>query len=657
MWSDNETTLDLLGFRVHADLIRSVVTNPDLLPVTLGVFGDWGGGKTSIMKMLESDLDPENYTDPDEKAKYEKIACLYFNGWLFEGYDDAKSAIISSVLLQLGEHQRFGPRVRTKIVSLMKSINWMRAARLGFKEVALPAVAAYITGGATIVPSLMKSAVGLAGFIGADEISEGPETAEVEEASDASKIDWEKLIKSDKTPASPMDVRSFRERFSQMLKDSDIHGLVIMVDDLDRCSPKRIIENLEAIKLFLNVDNTAFVIGADPRIVRHAIAVTYTPDQMKGQEASESAESLITDYLEKLIQVPYRLPRLSPAEVETYMTLLFCQRMLDSDLFDKCVACCREVREENRYSVFGYADVEKAIDNNLPDELSRSLAFSNQASPLITEGLKGNPRQIKRFLNAYVLRKELAKVAKLNNIRDDVLVKLMILEYAHMKEFKDLFNWQQADDGFPKQIEEWEKLVLEAEGDIAKLDDVKVTESRWNTKSIKRWLAMEPLLSDIDLRDYFWIARDRLESTLSGTALIPPIVRTAFSDILSDNNTTSNNAVETVQDFNDDERVAFLDLLEDHIKRHTDETTGYKAFDKLIRNDIPGGVEAFVNALSTAPIKSVPAPFGYDLARLIQEKPQVKDKFDATIQRMMSRKSRIKTALEKALGIETSKKG
>jgi predicted KAP-like P-loop ATPase len=89
MWSDNETTSDLLGFKVHADLIKSVVTNPDLLPVTIGMFGDWGRGKTSIMKMLEKDLDPDSYTDPEEKAKYENIACLYFNGWLFEGYDDA----------------------------------------------------------------------------------------------------------------------------------------------------------------------------------------------------------------------------------------------------------------------------------------------------------------------------------------------------------------------------------------------------------------------------------------------------------------------------------------------------------------------------------------------------------------------------------------
>jgi len=53
VWQDNETEIDLLGFDVHADLIRSVITDPTVLPVTVGVFGDWGGGKSSIMKMLQ----------------------------------------------------------------------------------------------------------------------------------------------------------------------------------------------------------------------------------------------------------------------------------------------------------------------------------------------------------------------------------------------------------------------------------------------------------------------------------------------------------------------------------------------------------------------------------------------------------------------------
>ncbi len=71
MWSDNETKIDQLGFRVHADLVRSVVTDETLLPVVLGLFGDWGGGKSSIMRMLEEDFD---------SAEYENVACLYFNG-------------------------------------------------------------------------------------------------------------------------------------------------------------------------------------------------------------------------------------------------------------------------------------------------------------------------------------------------------------------------------------------------------------------------------------------------------------------------------------------------------------------------------------------------------------------------------------------------
>ena len=99
MWTDNETSLDLLGFRVHSDLIRSVVTDQSLLPVTLGVFADWGGGKTSLMKMLQESLEPETWEEGSpQRQQCERIACLYFNGWLFEGYDDAKSAILSSVL-------------------------------------------------------------------------------------------------------------------------------------------------------------------------------------------------------------------------------------------------------------------------------------------------------------------------------------------------------------------------------------------------------------------------------------------------------------------------------------------------------------------------------------------------------------------------------
>ena len=81
MWSDNETADDLIGFQVHADLICEVVTDDKLLPLTIGVFGDWGGGKTSIMRMLERDLDTNQWPDSDPKQLlYKGIAVVYFNG-------------------------------------------------------------------------------------------------------------------------------------------------------------------------------------------------------------------------------------------------------------------------------------------------------------------------------------------------------------------------------------------------------------------------------------------------------------------------------------------------------------------------------------------------------------------------------------------------
>ena len=464
MWSDNETTQDFLGFQIHADLIRSIVTNRKMLPVTIGIFGDWGSGKTSVMRMLERDLDVNNFEkDLEDRAKYGRVACLYFNGWLFEGYDDAKSAILSSILLQLGEHKRLGPKIHDTAMNMLKSVDRMRLMKFGLQT--LPALAAFIFGGEIAVPSI----------VGTTSLPDDKEEQEFEdinlkegatdETKKEKKTDWEKLKKADGTASGPLEVRLFRKQFSELIGKCDIDSLVVLIDDLDRCSPERIIDNLEAIKLFLNVDRTAFVIGADPRIVRHAIATRYKSSESQEQDDPEEAgDRLVLDYLEKLIQIPYHLPRLSPAEVETYMVLLFCLRDLQEKDAKRCLAACDSLRTQNRYSIFGYRNVKDVLgEDEVPTSLSHSLTFCATAAPLITEGLKGNPRQVKRFLNAFTLRKQLAEVAKLEHILDEVLVKLMVLEYGHPREYRQLYEWQTAAGGFPKQIQVLESKVFSSD--------------------------------------------------------------------------------------------------------------------------------------------------------------------------------------------------
>lgn len=630
MWTDNETVQDLLGFRVHADLIRSVVSDPSLLPVTIGVFADWGGGKTSLMKMLECSLQPEFWPEgSSERACCEKIACLYFNGWLFEGYDDAKSAILSSVLVALGEHKRLGPKVRTRCAALLKSVNWMRVASLGLRRVAVPVIAAYATGGASLVPSLAGTLSSL-WSCRRDESASPPcpeDSNRTTEARDKeSEVNWEELIRKDDSPSGLLDVRSFREQFGQMLLESNIGTLVVLIDDLDRCSPERIVENLEAIKLFLNVQNTAFVIGADPRIVRHAIAWKYKQhgDIVVGEEDNASSDRLVTDYLEKLIQYPYRLPRLSPAEIETYMALLFCQLHLSSETFDKILTTCEQQRTDNRYMVYGYAAVQDAMKTlcnaPTPTPLCKSLAFCASAAPLITEGLKGNPRQVKRFLNAFILRKKLAEAAKLTNVDEGVLVKLMILEYSQERQFRQLFDWQAAQDGYPKQVAELEKLLREPDGNPANEDGAKQIHAEWGASLVRRWIAMDPPLRDVDLRDYFWVARDRLQTTLSGLSMISPLVRRVLESLLTDNPATMNATTKSISELQEEERTILFTLLDQRIKQKPGERAGYEAYRFLVEKDVEGAAARFSQILFAIPPEVIPPGVGMNLRTLVESK-------------------------------------
>lgn len=59
MWSDNETDIDLLGFQHLADAVVSIVRRDDLLPATIGVYGDWGSGKSSLLKIIQNQLDED----------------------------------------------------------------------------------------------------------------------------------------------------------------------------------------------------------------------------------------------------------------------------------------------------------------------------------------------------------------------------------------------------------------------------------------------------------------------------------------------------------------------------------------------------------------------------------------------------------------------
>jgi predicted KAP-like P-loop ATPase len=612
VWQDNETEIDLLGFDVHANLIRSVITDPTVLPVTVGVFGDWGGGKSSIMKMLQKELS-------DEKA-YPDVVCLYFNGWTFEGYEDAKSALLSSILIQLGEHRRFGVKAKDFVVKLLKRLKWMELGKLAVKHVGIPVAIAAAKGGIAAVP-VAAAAV-------ASAVASGT-MGKKDDDDDSNDINWSSLIEASPEKPDLMGVRKFREEFEKMLAKTGISVLVVLIDDLDRCLPERLIETLEAIKLFVSVPRTAFVIGADPRIVRHAISTRYVKRQLEHSgdtsEARKEEQGLVQDYLEKLIQVPYQLPRLSPNEIETYVNLLACEKLLDPALVPAVLSAWRDTRAQNIYAPFTADSIQKALTGGaqLPPLLQEQLDWSRAVASVITEGLKGNPRQVKRMLNALSLRKQLAAIAKIS-IREEVLAKLMVLEYSNLPLFQELNQWQAAEKGVPSKLRALEELALKEEDDDSESLVPDDGLAAWRTPSMLSWLRMRPPLSGLDLRDYFWLARDRTGSTLAGVTMIPPNVREALRKLLSENAGENAIGMKLAPALPPQELPVLLDLLKQEAEHHPDRVGPVSALHKLGIQKVAGASAKLLEVARIVPVGSLQPSVPQNIAELAQHEPQLR---------------------------------
>ncbi len=609
MWSDNESEIDLLGCGHLVATVVSIVMNDAVLPATIGVFGDWGSGKTTVLRMVELELQDKP-----------NVVVVSFNGWLFEGYADAKIALLGTILDTIAANATFAEKAKGAVSKLLSRVNLFQAIGWGAKAAAAGG-ALYATGG---VPALTTGT------------AVGAVTAIAAKAKDVNLDEAKKLIDSETEVRRSL--REFRADFEKLLTDAGIERLVVTIDDLDRCLPATIIETLEAIKLFLFVPRTAFVLGADERLVKYAVRQRFP--ELPGERAEVGR-----DYLEKLIQFPVRVPALARPEMETYINLLFAKNgaLRPGQFDDLRKRAIENVTAETLLEVRLNHGIVKEVLGTVPQDLDENLAIAQRIAPVLAAGLNGNPRQCKRFLNMLVMRTAMARSRKIV-LKERVLAKLMLLEYLRPESFKKLAEVQAEQGGKPQELVDAERGPTEPSAaskpspapeenhtrSLPPRPAAKETQDHsrelppWLADAwVQDWLRSEPFLTGEDLRPYIYFARDNLGPLGSTLQRMSPAAQQVLTELFQASDAVRKNALKKAKTLAPVEGAAVFEALADRARREQDLSTETSAFARLCDwcDARPELFTQFLTFLPTVPATSLPLTIVTRLEKLAGSDP------------------------------------
>lgn len=495
MWKDNASQIDMLFYKPYADIVAQLAVETDENPLTVGVFGLWGAGKSTLLNLISHKYEGKN-----------GIICVSINAWMFESYEDAKTAIIEALLRELEDSASMPTELKSNFKNLIKKIDFLK---VGTKAVstAAPMIASLIAGNPLpLVVNLPNSVTEIGNTI--KNISDSVQGLKEEYLKDESSTE-DSVVNN---------VRKFRKEFEEALIDEKIGRVVVLIDDLDRCQPDRIIETLEVIKLFLSVNKTTFIIAADENVIQYAIKKKYPNIDGFNVELDK-------EYIEKIIQLPIQIPELSAKDIQNYMLLMVMQKYMDAEKFKDMI--CRIEQEklminptpinlEQLERITG--SINDCISFDKRDEYVEVVAVIMQIRQIAAYTLRGNPRQAKRFLNTFITKRQLSRLYYGNDLDMGIMAKLLILHKLNPDLFAQLNKWNANFDLESDVGNEQYKLMRQ--GIDTESEDSEYY--KWYKPRIKAWVNCPPVeLEKENLDRYFYLTReilkqpDEFESNLS----------------------------------------------------------------------------------------------------------------------------------------------
>ncbi|WP_144902193.1 KAP family P-loop NTPase fold protein [Halobellus captivus] len=387
---------DSFGHIEYVDTLSTVIQNVEP-PWHVGIFGEWGSGKSSIIKLL--------YNRIRSRSEFDEVLCIEFDAWAH-----AEDSIRTELLLELD--QAIGEEIDgedsegvlgedditgrlydveedeqvTKSSSPQEIISdfWSDSPLLAIAFVGLAiAAVALEAGGYSAAASVVLTGLLLPvlGYI-------------LQQLDTVAQTIQRKFLYPRKEWTG-----AYQRIFESIIQESEAEKVVISVDNLDRCESDTVYDVLVSLKTFLEDDRCIYLIPCDDEALEsHLKAIN--EDGYFGDTRSER------EFLRKFFQTHMRIPPFQTEDVENY------------------------AQEQN-------------------EQLSNS--FDEETVDIIANAYFENPRRIKNAINRLVTLRKIAEEREAEGILNSgritentpFLAKISILE----EEFSDFYR-QLVDDPY-----------------------------------------------------------------------------------------------------------------------------------------------------------------------------------------------------------------
>ncbi len=573
---------DVLNYDLIAENLFTILTNKDTNPpLNIGIIAPWGRGKTSLMKRIKKRFDEKRSNDFANQQIHKKInfsirniekwmqnkfvdqvysipsirtlinwlktdkieinfnvpyATVWFNPWNYQSsemiWGGLAYSLIEQVVSQIptsAERELF--RLQLRLARMDKE-----ELRRDIQNYFIQLVASMLLFGTISIIFFIlfftKNYNPLFGLPGALSLI-GTFSSIYKFTHRNSQSLIKKLDKYDKPLQYLNKLGTFHEVESDLKKVFEYliqkeKPLVVFVDDLDRCSPSKVVEVVEAINVFINSDaykdKCYFILGMDAEMVAAALDVSY--EKMKGKMGSKELEqgSIGWYFLDKFIQLPFFIPVMSETKKKEYLDYLLTEKVDENNgtstntkpdqkkieqVFNEVISTNNNQQSAEAIKKASLTvDEEKELDKKILKHQVESTKQNEEIKKQVAayaQFINSDPRSLKRFTNLLRFYSSY-QVIRMKRNKSYVEIKVLAKWLAIMVKFPQLVRWIQWDSenksGINTAAEDKANMLDGLINDLIKL---KLTDSDFD-----KWLQLEFYLDGTpskieDLKDMPWL--------------------------------------------------------------------------------------------------------------------------------------------------------